>query len=625
MMSARKPANQVGKAGSQQALADLLTLAEREPTMTNFMYAAERLDRLDPSELPLTELRLAIVRSFTLEPAIPFLKVLCAKAGYYLRVYLGPHNQVQQEVLDPVSGLYTHRPDVIVLAVRLEELDPELASGFAALSAEEVAQRSDAVIGTISGLVRQLRERSSAQVVVYKFAVPPYPAFGILDSTSPLGQTEAIRRLNWRLVEAVRAVSGAYVFDYDGLVAYWGRRSWQDPKLWHLAKVPVAREYLFHFADWHVQFIRAIRGWSRKVLVLDLDETLWGGIVGEEGPEGIRLGHDYPGSAYLEFQRVVLSLYHRGVILAINSKNEEALALRVLERHPDMLLRPHHFAAMRINWRDKAENMRALAEELNVGLDSFVFVDDSRVERELMRRLLPEVLTIELPEVPLLYARTLEECREFDSLGFSEEDRRRGEMYQMQLERARLRDSSASLEESFHSLGMRLEASVGDEASIARVAQLTQKTNQFNLTTRRYTEEEIRALNACAKVDVWSFRLVDRFGDNGIIAVVIVRRGGEDWGIDTFLMSCRVMGRGVETAILSVIVGEAKAAGVKRVRGRYVPTAKNAPVRDLYSSHGFETVESSGDGTGCVLDVRRETVAPPAWCPVVLRGIGEIS
>ena len=601
---------------SNDSLQNLLLLTDREPTLPNFIHVADEVDRIYSETSLLQEIRVSVLRSFTFEPVIPFLKVQGAKAGFCPKIYIGPYNQLYQEVMNEKSDFYQHQPDVVFLAIRIEELDPYLSTRFASLTSREISERSESVVKTAADIVNTCRDKMSGQIIIQNFSLPIYPAYGILDINQSRGQTQIFREINNKLVNITDKKQDVYVFDYDNLVARMGRLHWQDKKMWHLAKIPISGKNMLPYADAIIQCIRAIRGNSRKVLVLDLDNTLWGGIIGEVGIECIQVGEGYPGSAFLDFQQAILNLYHRGVVLAINSKNEESVAMKALEDHPDMLLRPKHFAAMQINWRDKVQNMRAIAQELNLGIDSFVFIDDNPAECSLMRSMLPEVLTLELPKEPINFSLILESCAEFDSMGFSEEDRQRGKMYQAERQRCLLKRECNSIESFYQSLNMKLSASLNCKSSAARIAQLTQKTNQFNLTTHRYTKEQIETLMENPSTNIWSLRLIDSFGDNGIISVLIVMQEALYWEIETFLMSCRVMGRKVETAILAHLFDQAALAGVKCLKGWFKPTSKNAPVRDFYSNHGFKCDGTNEDGKLWNLDIRQSQILPPVWCPV---------
>jgi FkbH-like protein len=362
-----------------------------------------------------------------------------------------------------------------------------------------------------------------------------------------------------------------------------------------------------------MRFVLPLMGRTCKALAIDLDNTLWGGVIGEDGMTGIKLSAEYPGAAFLNLQRAILDLYQRGVILAACSKNNLADAMEAIETHPHMLLRPHHFAALRINWQDKAQNLREIASELNIGIDAIAFLDDNPVERNRVRGEVPEVQVLELPADPMNYAQALREWPVFERLTLSAEDRERGRMYAENRQRAEMEQSAGSLEDFYR--GLQMEAIMGQVTpdTLARTAQLTQKTNQFNLTTRRYSEQEIEAMRHDPAYQVVTLKVRDRFGDNGLVGVAITRTEGETCEIDTFLLSCRVIGRTIETAILSHLAEQARQQGATLLQGWFLPTKKNAPARDFYAQHDFQPVQEREDGTLWQRDIANTPVLCPPW------------
>jgi FkbH-like protein len=324
---------------------------------------------------------------------------------------------------------------------------------------------------------------------------------------------------------------------------------------------------------------------------------------------GIKLGPEYPGAAFQQVQRVLLDLTLRGILLAICSKNNPADALEAIEGHAGMLLKAKDFAVTRINWNSKAQSLREIAEELNIGIDSVAFLDDNPVERQHVREQAPEVIVLELPEDPMAFAGVVRDCPWFERLTLSAEDRQRGEYYAAQKERAELERAVTSKEDFYRSLEQVCEIALVNDATLARVAQLTQKTNQFNLTTKRYTEQQIAALRECPSWQVWSLRVKDRYADNGLVAVAISKVEDGVCEIDTFLMSCRVIGRTVETALLAKIAAEAKENGAATLQGRFIPTKKNAPAAGFYKDHGFEERE---EGLWS-LNLQERPIVMPEW------------
>jgi FkbH-like protein len=346
---------------------------------------------------------------------------------------------------------------------------------------------------------------------------------------------------------------------------------------------------------------------------------LWGGLAGEDGLEGVKLGEQGAGLAFAEFQGELLNLYRKGFLLALCSKNNPQDALAIIRDHPSMRLREEHFAAMQINWEDKATNIRAIAEELNIGLDSLIFLDDNPAERAWVKQSIPEVLVPDWPTDPSEYKTKLLELsdRYLHKLKLTAEDKKRGETYQAQAERKKLVESAGSLEDFYRGLEMKAKIGLADSFSIPRIAQLTQKTNQFNVTTRRYSEAEIRAFSEDSNHSVWWLDLDDRFGPNGIVGVLILKRDSKQtWRIDTFLLSCRVMGRTVENAFLATVSRE---IGAQRLIGEYRSTPKNTPVKELYRTLGFQAAEQTPEAQFWEMDLAAGCLDVPAWFVIELR------
>jgi FkbH-like protein len=360
-------------------------------------------------------------------------------------------------------------------------------------------------------------------------------------------------------------------------------------------------------------YIAPLKGLTRKCVVVDLDNTLWGGVVGEDGPRGIHLGDTAPGVEYQDFQRYLAALSARGVLLAVNSKNNPEDALEVIRSHEGMVLREAAFSAVRVNWRPKPENMVSIAEELSLGLDALVFLDDSPEERALMRDSLPQVLTPEMPTDPALYRQTVEALPQLQSLVVTETDLTRVEQYRARRQREQARDGATSVEEFLHSLEITLQIAPADDSTLARVHQLFQRTNQFNLTTRRHGLEQLTAWARDPGWRLYTVRSRDRFGDHGLVAVALVRLDPATWVIDSFVMSCRVISYGVETALLATVCEAATSAGAGTVIGEFVETRKNLPARDFYARHGF-AADGSADGvTRWTLALPGGAVQRPAW------------
>jgi FkbH-like protein len=372
------------------------------------------------------------------------------------------------------------------------------------------------------------------------------------------------------------------VIDYAGFVAMRGQQALVDDRLWYLARMRLGRAGLEQLAQLYRRYLSALFQPRRKCLVLDLDNTLWGGVLGEDGPTGIAIGQEGIGLAYHEFQLAIKALAQRGVLLAVASKNNASDAIEVLDRHPEMVLRRNDFACLEIHWNSKSESLPRIAQQLNLGLDSLVFWDDEPREREVIRNQHPAVFVPEVPTDPSGYAQAVLNLECFDVLSLTEEDRRRGEMYREDANREQWLSAAqnADLSEFYRSLNMCMAIEQPDVYAVPRFAQLTQRTNQFNFTTRRYTEAEIRARLADPAYGLYVASLEDRFGKLGLIGAAMVLRQGERWLLDTFLMSCRALGRGAEDAFLATLVAEASAAGAS-LSGEFIPTKKNRPAREF--------------------------------------------
>lgn len=559
-------------------------------------------------------LRVAVLRSFTVEPVLPLLRAAAWTERLDLDVKAGEYNAYAQEILDTQSWVYGYAPDAVILAVQTQDIAPELWDAFADRTAEEIAAAVDRVLADFGNWVSVFRSRSQAHLILHTLEVPPAPARGILDAQCACGQADAIRAINAGLRKIAAESTGVYLFDYDALAANCGRGRWRDEQRWATVKLPLRSENMLPLAQEWVRYLCPLAGRSAKVLAVDLDNTLWGGIIGEDGVSGIRADREHPGIAWWNVQRALLDVRRRGILLAICSKNNREDALEAFRAHSGMPLRLEHFAAERINWMDKPSNLRAIAAELNVGVDSVAFLDDNPTERERVRRELPEVTVIDLPDDPMGFAAAIRACPALERLAVSQEDADRSRYYAEQRERAAAQGSAGNVEDFYRSLEQQVEIAPLTSATLARAAQLTQKTNQFNVTTRRYSEQQVWEMVEKPGFGVYTVRVRDRFGDNGLVGLMITREAEPGaCEIDTFLLSCRVIARTVETAMLSFLVEDSRAHGLQTLRGCFLPTAKNAPAADLFAKHGFEPTLTTPAGTFWSLDLRRAGVACPEW------------
>ena len=553
-------------------------------------------------------IRVALISSTTSHLVAPLLRLACFRDGIDAATYEAPYGSYAQEILDPASGLYTFAPDFVVIATNWRDAGLPHLTDRPEIEIERVVSQCVQLWG-------RLLERHACRIVQQNFDLPVIDPDGHLATARSNGRSYMLRQINLDLAE--RAPDGVTILDVDQVSATFGKRAWFDASYWYLAKQYPSVEALPLLVDSQVAVIRAALGLSRKVLVLDLDNTLWGGVIGEDGLEGIRLGPpSATGEAHQALQSYALELKERGVLLAVCSKNNEADARLPFEKHDSSVLRLDDFVAFRANWNDKPTNLREIAAALNLGIDSLVFVDDNPVERALVRRELPEIAVPEIGTDPSQFVGILDRYRYFEALSISREDQERHQSYRANAMRAELQTTAASLDEFLRGLEMTMEAGRCDETVLQRVIQLLGKTNQFNLTARRHSEQAVRQM--MTSPDWWTqwFRLRDRFGDNGLIGLMFAHRTATDattWEIDTWLMSCRVIGRRVEEAMLGVLIQTALAAGGRTVRGLYCPTAKNGMVADLYERLGFDRHHVEVDGAVVhVLDLSARRVEVPS-------------
>lgn len=591
----------------KQDLDQVLATLDERPTVAAYLQAARQVSAFKEQLAPV---RVALLASFTIDSIVPFLVVEAARLGFVAEVYVAPFNSVKQELLGADSGCIRHQPDVVFVANVLGDVCPALTHD---VLPGQIAPQIEALVVDVVTPLQEFRKRSAAAVVLHNFSRPETPALGIYEPMAANSQTEAINGVNAQLTKAIGGIAGGYILDLDRVCANVGYSNCYDDRMWYLGRSPFSVQAWQALAQEQATFIRALRGPQRKCLVLDLDNVLWGGIIGESGLANIKLGQTYPGSVFRDFQQAVLELRGRGVLLAINSKNNAADVEEVFRSHPDMLLKMEHFACTRINWQDKPQNMREIASELNIGLESLVFFDDNPAEQALMRQALPQVLTLPVPPEPIKYIKVLRESRAFDRLSLTEEDLRRGEMYQEQTARRQLQQSATSVEDFLTGLQMTVSIEPVDDFAFPRVVDLLQKTNQFNLTTRRHSAGQLRGMIDDADHGVFCLRVADRFGDNGIVGAAIVQRRDDNVRIESFLMSCRVIGRTVETAFLSFLADWAKDWGLTAMEGEFIPTAKNAPAADFYARHGFTQVGCTDLGSRWRLDLKTVSFQWPAY------------
>jgi len=537
------------------------------------------------------KIRISILGGFTLNGLEETMRVKCDEKKIQCTTYVSGYNQYNQEILDEKSQLYKFSPDITFLIIDSRNVFGELFLNPYSISVEErkrfIQNKSDEIIN----LAKTLVKKSKSKLILSNFSMPSYSPIGINETREEFGLYDMVGNLNQNIKIGLRLEPEIFIYDLNSFVTKFGENNVFDYKQFFYGDIRISLDYIPYLAQELMGYIIAVLGLVKKCIVLDLDNTLWGGIVGEDGFDGIKLGDDPIGRAYVEFQYNLLALNQRGVLLAINSKNNFDDAIHVIKEHPNMILKEDNFACVRINWNDKVVNMKEISDELNIGLDSMVFVDDDPVNIEYVRSNLPEVASIQMPADNCHNnARHLKSITAlFDMLKLTDEDKARNRMYLEQRKRAEFKTQVGSLENFLKQMNISVNIKNADDFTIPRISQLTLKTNQFNLTTRRYQEEDIRKFSQDSKKIVECAQIEDKFGDNGITAAYIVNKDNEQqWTIDTFLLSCRVIGRGVEDDILSHIIEKARKDGISQVRGEYIKTEKNQPAENLFADFGFK-------------------------------------
>ncbi len=549
-------------------------------------------DRTGPAEA-----KVAVLGAMTTTKLAMAVELALFAMGGAVEAFETDYGVYRQDVLDPNSALYQRKPNTIFLAASWRDLShrPMLGS-----TCEDVQRMVEAELAQWSSLWHTAHQRLGCQIIQNNFDRPSWRQLNNHESRQPGGLGRYINLVNQALAD--RAPPYVVIHDLDDLSASVGRNLWGDERLYYHAKMPCPPQHLVDYGFSVASLLAAQMGLTKKCLVLDLDNTLWGGVIGDDGIGGIRLGQgDGEGEAFLAFQRYAKALKQRGVLLAVCSKNSEQVAKEVFEKHPEMVLRLEDISCFIANWNDKAANLREIARSLNIGLDSLVFADDNPAERALVRQLAPDVAVPELPVDPADYILAIEQHRYFQVTSLGREDLQRAEYYRANARRDEVLNGSDNVEEFLRSLAMVARIAPVDEVSLERTAQLINKSNQFNLTTRRRTAAEVMALAADPQWFTCTVSLRDRFGDNGLISVLLAKREDDALIVDTWLMSCRVLKRGVESLLHNYLCRWALRRGIRRIRGEYIATAKNSIVRDHFAGLGFAkmpgvgSVEMEGD------------------------------
>lgn len=552
----------------------------------SLVRASKRLDAAGTTY----KLKIALLSDAATQQFVPLLRTLFHRSKVDLAVYQAPFDGIELETIDTQSGLYRFQPDLIVILNSVQALRAGFSqrSGDGATFAEERAH-------SIIKIWDAIQQRSSATVVQSTFVMPYERCFGNFDAKVAGSFTSAVASINRAIAEQSRGRSGVLINDVEAVASWEGRRQWFDDRLWDMAKAFCALDTMPALAKNIVDIAMSTRGRVVKCVVLDLDNTLWGGVIGDDGVDGIQLNAHGDGEAFYRLQLYLKELLKRGILLAVCSKNQMSNALLPFEKHPDMVLRRDDITVFQANWDNKADNIRKVRDVLNIGLDSMVFLDDNPFERNLVRGVLPEVIVPELPEDPADYVRAISELNLFETTAFSKEDTARAELYRAEAERREAQASFASADDFLRSLEMSMALARFDPFHLPRIAQLIQRSNQFNLTTHRYSEADCEALMKDEKAIPWYAKLSDRLGDHGLIGVVVLAPDEEQLTIRDWLMSCRVLARGVEQTLMNQVFEKADELKLSKVCGEYIRSAKNQMVEDFFARFGFIRTGGSDD------------------------------
>jgi FkbH-like protein len=572
------------------AFAWVARVVDAGDSFTFWMGAARLLAELRRSARPRCRRRVkaALTGTYTTGQLAGLLGVAALRAGIDLEVSESPFGQYRQDIVDPDSSLYRFEPDVVVIAAH---------EGAATLPqfSNAAGRDVDSEFERWAGLWHVANERSGAWIVQHGFVIRPDSPFGHLAPRLGGSRYAMMQTLNARIAE--EAPDFVRIVDCDRIASVFGKQRWFDDRYWHLARQAVALDALPILARHTIGVMAASLGLSRKCLAFDLDNTIWGGVIGEDGVEGIDLGATPKGEAFAALQEHIVQLKERGVVLAVVSKNNESDARDAFTRHPDMHLHLDDVASFVANWDDKPANLRRVAAELGLGLDAIVFLDDEPVEREIVRQALPDVEVLVVPSDPVGSLQTLSRSLLFEPSTLTEEDRSRAAHYRARAETAKFQSAARSLDDFYRSLDMEARVAPLDELHLPRVVQLLAKTNQFNLTTRRHGESVLRSFMEDPRYVALYLKLRDRFADHGLVAVTIAEIAGPVMDIDTFLMSCRVIGRTVERKLMERLSAHALERGCTRLRGAYVPSARNQVVERLYDTLGFHRTGRDPEGS----------------------------
>lgn len=555
--------------------------------MISFKEIKKRLKSCS-NELPV--LKVSVVGDSATQLLCTAIRGMGLEHGYMIDIFEAEYNQVERQFMDPTSELYQFDADFIVVF----QSTHKLGEHHSALSQEQQAMLAEERLQFISGICAN-PATANKKIIYFNYPEIEDTVFGSYANKVESSFTYQVRKLNYELMHLSQQFPNLFICDIAGLQNKLGRDQMFAANVYTSTEMVLSIDALPYVASRVMDIVCAIKGQFKKCLILDLDNTVWGGVIGDDGLEGIQLGHGLGiGKAFTEFQMWVKKLKQRGIIICVASKNNEETAKEPFEKHPDMVLKLDDIAVFQANWETKVDNIRTIQQILNIGFDSMVFLDDNPFERNMVRENIPAITVPELPEDPAEYLEYLYSLNLFETASYSNLDKDRTKQYQVEAQRVSLSKTFTNEADFLKSLNMVSEVSGFTKFNTPRVAQLSQRSNQFNLRTVRYTDADIEALANDSDVIDLSFTLEDKFGDNGLIAVVIMKpQDKETLFVDTWFMSCRVLKRGMENFTLNTMVEAAKEKGYKRIIGEYLPTPKNKMVEEHYTGLGFSKIEET--------------------------------
>lgn len=560
------------------------------------MYTFQELKKECKKETAGQEIKLALLGNNATQMLATAIKGYAKKEGLNLSVYDADYNQIDAQLIDVDSEVYDYKPDYIVLYIATEKLYEE----FLDMSIESRRNFADLYIKKIKNYWNMINQNLNCKVLQFGFVEVDDRAFGNYSGKVSVSFLHQMRKLSYYLQEEQLKMDNVYPVELAYLQNHFGRNFTFSNEVYYTAKMTLTIAVLPYVAKQVIDIIKAIQGKIKKCIVLDLDNTLWGGVIGDDGLANIEIGELGRGHAFTNFQRWLKQMKERGILLTVCSKNDENNAKEPFEKHSEMVLRLDDISAFVANWNDKASNIKFIQESLNLGMDSFVFVDDNAFERNLVKSAIKEISVPEIPEDPANYLTYIQEQNYFETVSYSDEDIKRTNQYKQEFERKELQIQFGSIDDYLKELEMTGEAKSFDEFHYSRIAQLTQRSNQFNLRTIRYTESDIKRIATSDEYITLYYTLKDKFGDHGLISVVILKKEDEKTlFIDTWLMSCRVLKRGMEEYIINKLIETAKKSGYENILGEYIPTQKNGMVKDIYEKMGFEKISDNKYKVSC--------------------------